>query len=74
MCLGVPVRIVEKKGEEGTAEFKGVKRKISLELLEEVKVGDYVILHAGFAIQKLDEQDALETLKLFEEIENIENE
>jgi len=74
MCLGVPVKIIEKKGKEGIAEFKGVKRRISLELLDEVKVGDYVILHAGFAIQRLDKEDALETLKLFEELEKLENE
>jgi hydrogenase expression/formation protein HypC len=74
MCLGVPVKIIEKKGKEGIAEFKGVKRRISLELVEEAKVGDYVILHAGFAIQRLDKEDALETLKLFEELEKLENE
>ena len=74
MCLGVPVKIIEKKGKEGIAEFKGVKRRISLELLDEVKVGDYVILHAGFAIQRLDKKEALETLKLFDEIEKLENE
>jgi len=74
MCLGVPVKIIEREGEEGIAEFKGVKRRISLELLDEVKVGDYVILHAGFAIQRLDKEDALETLKLFEELEKLENE
>jgi hydrogenase expression/formation protein HypC len=74
MCLGVPVKIIEKKGKEGIAEFKGVKRRVSLELVEEAKVGDYVILHAGFAIQRLDKEDALETLKLFEELEKLENE
>jgi hydrogenase expression/formation protein HypC len=74
MCLGIPVKIIQKKGEEGIAEFKGVKRKVSLKLLDEVKVGDYVILHAGFAIQRLDKEDALETLKLFDELEKLENE
>lgn len=68
MCLGVPVKVIEKKEKEGVAEFKGVKRKISLELLDEVSVGDYVILHAGFAIQKLDKKEALKTLRLFEEL------
>jgi len=74
MCLGVPVKVIEKKGKEGVAEFKGVKRRISLELLDEVDVGDYVILHAGFAIQRLDQKEALKTLKLFEELEGFENE
>jgi len=68
MCLGVPVKVIEKKGKEAVAEFKGVKRSISLELLDKVKVGDYVILHAGFAIQRLDKKEALKTLSLFEEL------
>jgi len=68
MCLGVPVKVIEKKGKEAVAEFKGVKKIISLELLDKVKVGDYVILHAGFAIQKLDKKEALKTLRLFEEL------
>ena len=74
MCLGVPVKIVQIKGNEGVADFKGVKKKISLELLENVKKGDYVILHAGFAIQKMEPEEALETLKLFEELSRFENE
>ncbi len=74
MCLGVPVKIVQIKGNEGIAEFKGVKKKINLELLENVKKGDYVILHAGFAIQKMEPEEALETLKLFEELSGLENE
>lgn len=74
MCLGVPVKIVQIKGNEGVAEFKGIKKKINLELLENVKKGDYVILHAGFAIQKMEPEEALETLKLFEELSGFENE
>jgi hydrogenase expression/formation protein HypC len=74
MCLGVPVKIVQIKGNEGVAEFKGVKKKINLELLENVKKGDYVILHAGFAIQKMEPKEALETLKLFEELSEFGNE
>jgi hydrogenase expression/formation protein HypC len=74
MCLGVPVRLVEKRGSTGIAEYKGVKREICLELLDEVQVGDWVILHAGFAIQKLDQQEAEKTLRLFEELEALEGE
>jgi hydrogenase expression/formation protein HypC len=74
MCLGVPVKIVQIKGNEGVAEFKGVKKKINLELLENVKKGDYVILHAGFAIQKMEPEEALETLKLFQELSGFGNE
>lgn len=73
MCLGVPVKIVQVKGNAGIAEFKGVKREISLELVGRVKKGDYVILHAGFAIQKMERQEAAVTLRLFREISRLEN-
>jgi hydrogenase expression/formation protein HypC len=74
MCLGIPAKIVRKQGPMGTAEFRGVRRIIGLELLEEVKVGDWVILHAGFAIQKLDQEEAMKTLALFKELESVEGE
>jgi hydrogenase expression/formation protein HypC len=68
MCLGIPVKIVEKSGSKGIGEISGVKREVDLRLLEDVKKGDYVILHAGFAIQKLDEKEAQETLSLLKEV------
>ena len=68
MCLGIPVKIVEKKGRTGIAEIGGVKREVDLRLVEDAEIGDYVILHAGFAIQKLDEKEAQETLDLIREI------
>ncbi len=70
MCLGVPMKIVEINRDFGMAkaEISGYTQDIRIDLLEDVSVGDYVIVHAGFAIQKLDEKDALETLKLIEEI------
>ncbi len=74
MCLGVPVRVIQKEGNEGIGEFKGVKRNINFAMLDEAKVGDYVILHAGFAIQVLDRDDAEKTLELFEELERLEDE
>jgi len=67
MGFGVPMKIVEVKGDSALCEFSGSKREVSLKLLPEAKVGDYVIVHAGFAIQKLDEKDALETLKILQE-------
>ncbi|WP_164930679.1 HypC/HybG/HupF family hydrogenase formation chaperone [Aquifex aeolicus] len=70
MCLAIPSKVVEVY-EDGTAlvDTLGVKRKISLELMPEpVNVGDYVLVHVGFAIQKLDEEEALKSLELFEEI------
>lgn len=68
MCLGIPGRIVEIKGGAATADVAGTRKEISLRLLDGVGVGDFVIIHAGFAIEKLDTERALETLKLIEEI------
>ncbi len=70
MCLGVPMKIIEINREFGTAkaEISGFVQDIRIDLLEDVSVGDYVIVHAGFAIQKLSEKDAQETLRLIEEI------
>jgi hydrogenase expression/formation protein HypC len=67
MCLAIPSKIVEIDDNMGTIDVDGVKRKASLLLLEEAKVGDYVIVHAGFAIHKIDEETAMESLKLLKE-------
>lgn len=68
MCLAIPMKVVEIDGEFGTVELGGVRRKAGLQLIEEVKIGDYVIVHAGFAIEKLDEDEAQETLRLIQQI------
>lgn len=68
MCLAVPMQVIEIEGETMVAEIDGVRREASLMMLgEEVKVGDYVLIHAGFAISRLDEDEALETLDLMRE-------
>ncbi len=67
MCLAIPAKIIEKKGNTGIAEIGGVKREVDLRLVEDIKVGDYVVLHAGFGIQILDEEEAAETLALLKE-------
>ncbi len=64
MCLAIPSKIVKIENNIGTIDVDGVKRKTSLLLLEDAKVGDYVIVHAGFAIHKIDEQVAMESLKI----------
>ncbi len=71
MCLAVPMKIVRMQGSKGIVDIGGVKREIGLQLLKDVQVGDYVIVHAGFAIQRLDEEEALETLSLFAEMERL---
>ena len=69
MCLGVPMKIISRDGDSIVAEVDGVQKEASIMLLgEEVTVGDYVIVHAGFAISRLDEQYAEETIRLMKEI------
>lgn len=69
MCLAVPSKIVEIDGMMATVDVMGLKKQISLMLLpEEPSVGDYVLVHAGFAISKMDPSQAEESLKLFKEL------
>jgi hydrogenase expression/formation protein HypC len=68
MCLGIPAKIVSIENQMGTIDIEGTQREVSLLLQEDAKVGDYVIVHAGFAIQKIDEAEALETLRFLREI------
>jgi len=74
MCLGVPMKLVSVEGRQGKAELDGISRKIGIDLVPAAKVGDYVIVHAGYAIQILDEQSALETLALLAEVGAFETE
>jgi hydrogenase expression/formation protein HypC len=68
MCLAVPMQVVRMDGETIVAEIDGVRREASLMMLgEKIVVGDYVLIHAGFAISRLDEEEALETLELMRE-------
>ena len=74
MCLGVPMQVIRIEGSEAVAEIDGVQRAASLMLLEEeISVGDYVIVHAGFAISRLDEAEALETLRIMREVFTLED-
>ncbi len=67
MCLAIPSRITRIENNMATIDVDGVQREASLLLLEDAKVGEYVIVHAGFAIQKIDESAAQETLKFLRE-------
>ncbi len=69
MCLGVPGKVISIEGDLAEVDFGGIRRKVSLLICPDVREGDYVLVHVGFAIQRLDEEEALETLTLFEEIE-----
>ena len=67
MCLAIPSRITKIENEMAIIDVDGVQRQASLLLLPDARLGDYVIVHAGFAIQKIDEAAARETLKLLKE-------
>ena len=71
MCLAIPMKLIEIKENEGIVEVNGVRRKVDLSLLSSVKKGDYVIVHAGFAIEKLDPEYAKEVEDIWKELEPI---
>lgn len=70
MCLSIPSKVVEINEENiATVDTMGVRRQVSLDLMgEPVDVGEYLLIHVGFAMNKIDEADALESLKLYREI------
>ena len=69
MCVGVPMQVVSIDGSDAVAEIDGVRRQASLMLMaDQVRVGDFVIVHAGFAIARLDEKEARETLAMMREV------
>ncbi len=68
MCLAVPAKIIDRQDMMATVEVSGVTRRVSMMLLPDAKVGDYVLVHAGFAIQTVDEEEARRTLELLEEL------
>jgi hydrogenase expression/formation protein HypC len=68
MCLSVPGKVVEIQETFARVDLGGLLREVSVDLCPEVGVGDYVLIHAGFAIQRLDEKEALETLELLKQV------
>ena len=68
MCLAVPAKVIEKKDMVATVEVEGIRRDISLMLLPEANEGDYILMHAGFAIQVIDEEEAKITTELLKEV------
>ncbi len=71
MCLAVPALVLSIDGLEAEVDFSGVRRRISVVLTPDVQIGDYVIIHTGFAINVLDQEEAEETLKLWQELEEF---
>ncbi len=68
MCLAVPMQVKSIEGEVARCEIDGVQREASLMMVDRIEVGDFVLIHAGFAIEKLDAEQAEETLRLFREV------
>jgi hydrogenase expression/formation protein HypC len=73
MCVAIPVKIKSINGSMADVEIGGVVREVSLRLTPEAQKDDYVLVHAGFAIHVIDEEEARETLKLFEQWEDLED-
>ncbi len=71
MCLGLPAKVIKIDGNSAEVEMMGVINKISVELLENVKVGDFVLVHAGCAIQIVDQDEAARTIDIFNEIREL---
>ena len=77
MCLGVPGKVLEIEENElglsmGVVEFGGIKRRVSLACVSDVEVGDYVVVHVGFAISKIDEDEAKQVLRTLQEMGELE--
>lgn len=70
MCLAVPLKLIDINGKDAVGEAMGMKRKLRVDFIEEPKLGDYVMVHAGFAIEKLSEAQALEDIQAWEEVQN----
>ena len=68
MCLGIPMKVLEIEGSEAVAEAGGIRKKIRLDLLEGVGLGDYVLIHTGYAIEKMHPEEAVETLELIKQV------
>jgi len=68
MCLAFPAKIIELNGSDAVVEFHNVKRDIRVDLLTDCRIGDHVLVHAGFAINKLDEEGARETMETWTEL------
>ena len=68
MCLAVPLKLIEINGKEAVGESLGMRREVRVDFIENPQIGDYVIVHAGFAIERLPEEQALEDIGAWEEV------
>lgn len=70
MCLAVPLKLIEINGKDAIGEAMGMKRKLRVDFIENPQLGEYVMVHAGFAIERLSEEQAKEDLEAWEEVQN----
>ena len=68
MCLAIPMEITEIKGNEAVAEAGGIRKDVRLDLLEGAEIGDFILIHTGYAIEKLDPKEVRETLELIKQV------
>ncbi len=68
MCLGIPMKVEEINGEFAIVSIGDIRKKVNISLIDDLKVDDYLIVHAGFAIEKIDRKQAEETLEILKEI------
>jgi hydrogenase expression/formation protein HypC len=73
MCLGIPARIIRVEGDFAEANINGASLKVGIQLLENVKPGDYVLVHTGYALEIIDEKDALETIETLRQLEQFDS-
>lgn len=71
MCLAIPAKIIKIKEHLAEVDMAGVRRNADVRMLEGLRPGDYILIHAGFGIEKIDPQEAKETLKLWKELDEI---
>ena len=68
MCLAIPMKIVELTGADAVAEQEGVRRRVRVDFVPDVAIGEYVLVHAGIAIERVNEEEARETLRMLREL------
>ncbi|MCS7230909.1 MAG: HypC/HybG/HupF family hydrogenase formation chaperone [Elusimicrobiota bacterium] len=72
MCVAFPMKVIELiDNNYAICEYEGIRKKVRIDLLKDVNIGDYVLIHVGFAIQKINVEDAQKTIKVYKEIQNI---
>lgn len=74
MCLAIPAKVIEIEGDYAQVSLGGIKKEISLALVEDVSIGDYVLIHVGYALNKISPEEAQKTLELFAQAGLVDNE